>query len=303
MLKSMTGFGTGRIITDNYQIDTQIKTVNQRFFDACFYMPKFLFAIEIDLRRLLKKYIARGKTEIRITVKQTNENTANVRVNKALAQSYCKALNELSTLLKLPRTNDVTKIAAFEGVVSVDNLEESDEVYESSCQNDVLAATETALIALVKMRTQEGNALSADFLTRIDFLERTVSDELAALSDTITEAYRSRIEKTVAEMLPKENPADKAYLLQEIAAYADRVDFTEEVVRLKSHLAQFKKTITEAQLAESEPVGRKLDFLLQEINREVNTIASKANNVTAAQICVTLKSEIEKLREQVQNIE
>ncbi len=303
MIRSMTGFGAGRITTGDYRIDVQIKTVNQRFFDANFYLPKQLFAAEIELRQLLKKHIARGKTEVKVTLKETGEAATALQVNRDLALSYDRALGELATLLKLPRPNDIKEVAAFDGIITQSDSAGTD-YCEGNVRRDLLAATEEALTALIAMREREGAALAADFSARLNYMTDLVDSKLAGLGETIVAAYRERIERVLGELLPEGAEADAARLVQEVALYADRIDFTEEVVRLKSHLAQFGSLIAEATAtSSSEPVGRKLDFLLQEINREVNTIGSKANNVTAAQICITLKSENEKLREQVQNIE
>ena len=304
MMLSMTGFGTGTRESDDFCVAVEIKSVNQRFLDTNFYLPKSLFTAEINLRQLVKKYIARGKIEVRAVVTDKRENDLTVRVDQNLALCYSQALNELSALLKMPRTNDVTKIAAFDGVLSV---EQPTNTTANGAEELLTAATEDALTALVKMREKEGATLREDFRQRIATLQNTVDTKLAVLKNEIVTAYRERIEKKLAELTPTDvEPIDPARIVQEVALYADRTDFTEEIVRLKSHLAQFAAILDSTQddtEEKYEPVGRKLDFLLQEINREVNTIGSKANNVTAAQICVTLKSEIEKIREQVQNIE
>ena len=162
-------------------------------------------------------------------------------------------------------------------------------------------ATEDALSALTEMRELEGSALRRDFSARIAKLTDIIDSQLAGTSEKIVAEYRERLNKVLTDVCGEDTGIDAARLVQEVALYADRSDFTEEVVRLKSHLSQFGTVIDETN--KTEPVGRKLDFLLQEINREVNTIGSKANNASAREICVELKSEIEKLREQVQNIE
>ena len=300
MIKSMTGFGAGSFAAEDYRVDVQIKTVNQRYFDAAFYMPKSLFALETELRNLIKQYVSRGKTEVRVAVKGAGKNGAKICVNRELAIGYAAALKELADLLKLPAVFDVKSVADIPQVLSV----EEDDGEEESLARGVIAAAKDALKALKEMREREGRAIVEDFHKRLDYLSRVIDDELAGLSGTIVAEYRKRLERTIADVLAeRDGEADAARLVQEVALYADRIDFTEEVVRLKSHLAQFSSAIDGDAPNADEPVGRKLDFLLQEINREVNTIASKANNVTAAQICVAVKSEIEKIREQVQNIE
>ena len=308
MIRSMTGFGAATCENDDYRLTVEIKTVNQRFFDVNFYMPKLFFAAEIDLRKLLNRQIARGKTEVRVTFTDKRVRNVSVQVDREMALCYNKALNELSTLLKMPRTNDVTQIAAYDGVLTMTEVtDEADGSFELLC-----LTTEKAVAALVKMREKEGANIHQDFLLRLNNLQKIIDENLIDLSDKIVEDYRARIEKKLAELLPAgAKDIDPARLVQEVAMYADRIDFSEEVVRLKSHLEQFGSIITQSdnetqvnmETSEQSPVGRKLDFLLQEINREVNTIGSKASDVTAAKVCVTLKSEVEKLREQVQNIE
>ena len=291
MLKSMTGFGTGEAENSDYRVRAEIRSVNQRFLELSFRMPRILYPWEEAMRKCLKNRITRGKLEILISFSDMRDSAVSVRVNKALVLAYQKALNDMCGLLKMARPDEVSAVANYPDVITVENnasLEGIEEV--------LLPALETALEELDLMRTREGEAIDRDFDERLGTLGRFL-DELEDLAPGIVSDYRSRIEKGISEMLSSEN-IDNDRILQETAIYADKVDFTEEIVRLRSHFDQFR-LIKES----GTPVGRKLDFLTQEMNREVNTVGSKAYSANAARIVVEMKSEIEKLREQIQNIE
>jgi len=292
MLKSMTGYGAGERENDSYRVHVEIRAVNQRFLEVSFRMPRCMFPWEDAMRKHIKKAAARGKLEVQIVFEDKREHAASIRVNRSLALAYQKALNELSDLLHIARVDDVAMIADRPDVLAVEEnrvMEGLDEI--------LLSALDEALRGLDAMRSKEGEHLARDFSHRLEILERLV-DEVEALAPDIVSDHRNRIEKTLKELLSAEQ-IDEARIIQETALYADKVNFTEEVVRLRSHFAQFRSIQRDA----GDSVGRKLDFLIQEMNREANTIGSKANQAAAARIVVEIKSEIEKLREQVQNIE
>ena len=293
MLKSMTGFGAGLAETEAYRVSVEVKAVNQRFLDLDIRMPHVLDPFLEALKNKVKTYASRGKLTVSVQFLDKREHPREIRLDKPLAIAYHKALNEMSDLLHLPRLDDVQMISAYPGVLTAletqDGLEGADEV--------LLSALDQAMTQFTQMREKEGENLKADFLERLDLLSRQV-EEVAALGPEIVRQYRERLETTVREALAGAE-IDEARIIQETAIYSDRVNFTEEIVRLRSHFDQFRAILENAEA----PVGRKLDFLIQEMNREVNTTASKASNVRAAQIAVEMKSEIEKLREQVQNIE
>lgn len=292
MLKSMTGFGAGERENDSYRVHVEIRTVNQRFLEMGFRMPRSMFQFEEAMRGCIKKQVARGKLDVSVAFEDRREQAATIKVNSSLALSYQKALNELSDLLHFARADNVASFAAYPDVLSVEenrSMEGLDEV--------LIPAIEDALQGLNDMRRREGENLECDFLKRLEILEQ-LTDKVEALGPEIVTEYRKRIEKTVKELLSSDN-IDESRIIQETAIYADKVNFTEETVRLRSHFGQFRSILG----TEGEPVGRKLDFLIQEMNREANTIGSKANQAEAARIVVEIKSEIEKLREQVQNIE
>ena len=293
MLKSMTGFGAGLAETEDFRAAIEVKAVNQRYLDIDVHMPYVLDPFLEPMKNKVKEYASRGKLTVSVQFFDKREHVREIRLDKPLAIAYHKALNEISDLLHLPRPDDVRAIAAYPGVLTAmetqDGLEGADEV--------VLSALEQAMVQFTEMREKEGENLKADFLKRVDLLSSQV-EEVAALGPEIVRQYRERLETAVKEALEGAE-IDEARIIQEVAIYSDRVNFTEEIVRLRSHFEQFRNILENAEA----PVGRKLDFLIQEMNREVNTTASKANNVCAAKIAVEMKSEIEKLREQVQNIE
>ena len=292
MLKSMTGFGVGDCETAEYKVHTEVKTVNQRYLDVEIHAPHSLSALEIEIRKLVKKYIARGKADVYLTVTDKRPNSRKIRVDKDLAIAYYKALNDMSDCLHLTRTDDVIEIAKCPDVLQVEeteNLTAAREVIEQALQQ--------SLEKVSRMREEEGRNLEKDFSARLDRLRDYVK-QLQQLAPEITAAYRERLQKVMTECLAGKEP-DETRLIQEVAVYADKVNYTEEIVRLESHFAQFEEIVGNA----AEPVGRKLDFLVQEMNREINTAGSKANSAAAAKIVVAVKSEIEKIREQLQNIE
>jgi len=215
-----------------------------------------------------------------------------IRVNLSLAKSYHEAINEMSDFLRLPRNDDIKAIAAYPDVLMV---EESSSL--EGCDEVLFLAVERAMEGLDAMRRQEGQNIHRDFLERMKELESMVQ-KVSSLAPEIVGNYRRRLQKMMEELLA-DKEFDETRILQEVAVYADKVNYTEEIVRLESHFRQFRKMIEE----DDGPMGRKLDFLIQEMNREANTIGSKANNAAAAQFVVDIKGEIEKLREQVQNIE
>ena len=285
MLKSMTGFGAGAAEDDSYRVLIEVKSVNQRYLEIGFHMPHKIDAFAEGMKKKIKEYVSRGKLDVNVSLTEKKDKTQSVRVDKNLAIAYHKALNELSDLLHLPRPDDITQVAAFPDIIKVEDNEESFEGLEA-----VLAeAMDEALRNLTHMREEEGANLKQDFIDRLERMENMV-ERIAGLAPQIVAAYRERLQKTLGELLSAEE-IDQNRIIQETAIYSDRVNFTEEMVRLKSHFAQFRKI-----LESDEPVGRKLDFLIQEMNREINTTASKANNAEAAQIVVDVKSEIEKLR-------
>ena len=293
MLKSMTGFGAGLSETEEYRVSVEVKAVNQRYLDLDIRAPHALDPFLEAMKNKVKEYASRGKLTVSVQFLDKREHVREIRLDKPLAIAYHKALNEISDLLHLPRPDDVQAISSYPGVLTAMDVQDGFE----GAEEVLLSALDEAMRRFTEMREKEGENLKADFLERIDLLSAQV-EEVEALGPEIVRQYRERLETAVKELLDGKE-MDETRIIQETAIYSDRVNFTEEMVRLKSHFAQFHAILENT----GAPVGRKLDFLIQEMNREVNTTASKANNVRAAQLAVEMKSEIEKLREQVQNIE
>lgn len=291
MLKSMTGFGAATVENDDYKVTLELKAVNQRFLELNFHMPRQFGQWEENLRQLIRKLAARGKVDIFVNYIDKRESKSCVRVDKGLALAYQTALNELSDTLHLPRPDSAAMFADFPDVLQVEqtaDMEGLQPLLEDTLQQ--------ALKAFDEMRQREGAHIAEDFEQRLQKLE-DMRQQLITLAPAIVEERRQHLQEVLAEALDGKD-FDETRIIQETALFADRVNYTEEVVRLESHIAQFRQI-----MAAGEPSGRKLDFLIQEFNRETNTIGSKANSKDAAQLVVDMKSEIEKIREQVQNIE
>lgn len=292
MIKSMTGFGAGDAETADFKVHIEVKAVNQRFLETNYHMPYSMNMFENQLTKKIKEYASRGKLDINIRFQDLRDKAVTVKVDKGLVAAYGQALQEISSQLELSATVTAAQIASYPDVLKL-NEENAD---LEAAQPVLMQAMEQALESFVAMREAEGQNIQRDLLARIGTLENFVG-ELEKLAPEIVAAYRQRLENLLREYLAKED-IEESRIIQEVALFTDKVNYTEETVRLRSHFNQFRQIITAG-----EPVGRKLDFLIQEMNREINTVASKANSAGAAQFVVDVKSEIEKIREQIQNIE
>ena len=292
MIKSMTGFGAGDAETADFKVHIEVKAVNQRFLETNYHMPYSMNMFENQLTKKIKEYASRGKLDINIRFQDLRDKAVTVKVDKGLVAAYGQALQEISSQLELSAPVTAAQIASYPDVLKL-NEENAD---LEAAQPVLMQAMEQALESFVAMREAEGQNIQRDLLARIDTLENFVG-ELEKLAPEIVAAYRQRLENLLREYLAKED-IEESRIIQEVALFTDKVNYTEETVRLRSHFDQFRQIITAG-----EPVGRKLDFLIQEMNREINTVASKANSAGAAQFVVDIKSEIEKIREQIQNIE
>lgn len=292
MIKSMTGFGAGDAETADFKVHIEVKAVNQRFLETNYHMPYSMNMFENQLTKKIKEYASRGKLDINIRFQDLRDKAVTVKVDKGLVAAYGQALQEISSQLELSAPVTAAQIASYPDVLKL-NEENAD---LEAAQPVLMQAMEQALESFVAMREAEGQNIQRDLLSRIGTLENFVG-ELEKLAPEIVAAYRQRLENLLREYLAKED-IEESRIIQEVALFTDKVNYTEETVRLRSHFDQFRQIITAG-----EPVGRKLDFLIQEMNREINTVASKANSAGAAQFVVDVKSEIEKIREQIQNIE
>ena len=288
--RSMTGYGVGTAETADYRVVVEMKAVNQRFLEIAPHMPRAFGAWEGDLRELIRTRVARGKLDVYVSFEDRSEKRYAVHVNEGLARAYYAALGRVAHAVDAPLSDGMRMTAAYEGVITI-----SEDADLSGARTVFLDAAARALDALDVMRLAEGAHIVRDFEKRLARLEEQ-REEVKRHAPQIMADYRAHLTEVLAEF--RTVTPDETRIMQEAALYADRVNVTEELVRLASHFAQFR-TI----LAEEEPVGRRLDFLLQEINRETNTIGSKVNSAAIQQVVVAMKNEVEKLREQVQNLE
>ncbi len=292
MIKSMTGFGRAEEVLNGRDILVEIRSVNHRYYEFSSRIPRAYGYIEEKLKSLLNGRIARGKTEVSVTVSSVEGKEAVIEVNEAIASGYVDALRKANE--KLGLTDDITlsQMMRLPDIFTVRKVQDD----EDQVWQDVKAVTEKALDNFVRMRETEGVRMKEDFLFRLENIEKMVSD-VEVRSPEVNAAYRDRLYNKIKEVLADKN-VDESRLLTEAAIFADKTAVDEETVRLRSHINQFR-----SMLELDEPVGRKLDFLIQEFNREANTIGSKAQDAKITKTVVELKSEIEKIREQIQNIE
>ncbi|GAB6173604.1 YicC family protein [Paradesulfitobacterium aromaticivorans] len=292
MANSMTGFGRGEASGLDYQFTVELKAVNHRFLEVVVRLPKNFMSFEEPMRKLVQEKIQRGRVEIYLNIAQTEEKKRLAKVDKELALSYDKTLKELALSLHTAYEVDIYRLAALPEVLSLEEAEtDLDKLWPVGAE--ALAA---ALDHFVRMRAMEGLKLTEDLLGRLDFLAASL-EKIEQRSDSVVADYQKRLRERVQALLG-ETVLDEARLANEVAFFADRASITEEIVRFHSHLEQSRKA-----LKSSDAVGRKLDFLIQEMNREINTIGSKANDLGISQVVIDVKSELEKVREQVQNLE
>jgi uncharacterized protein (TIGR00255 family) len=292
MIKSMTGYGKGESSFANGRIIVEVRCVNHRYGEITVKLPRALMQFENDIKKRAAEKLVRGKIDLFIQV-EGGISLGVPTANLPLARGYYKALSGIREALGLGEQVDLALIASQRDVITVAaEAEASLEVIPE----ELIAALEEALRRVDEMRVFEGESLLADFQKRREVLS-TLIGRVAARSPFVVSEYAARLKERISQLCSDSGLPEERIAL-EVALLADKCDITEELVRLESHLRQFDET-----LASSEPVGRKLDFLLQEINREVNTIGSKANDARIATSVVELKAELEKIREQVQNIE
>jgi uncharacterized protein (TIGR00255 family) len=299
MLKSMTGFGRGQYEDENFSVTVEMKTVNHRYNEVAIRLPRFLNPLEDKIRKTILKTVNRGRIDVFINADYTSSENCTLKVDKNLAAAYHKALQEVGSAIGLEELtlNSAQEVMYLSRCQDVINVKEGFFDVETVWPKVEQAVTE-ALQNLVAMRETEGSNIYGDFIYRADLIAEKLT-QIEARSPMVVEEYQAKLTDRLNNLLADHNiTVEPERLLQEVAIFADRASITEEIVRLKSHIKQFKNIINSDQ-----PVGRKLDFLIQEFNREANTIASKANDYTLAQIVVEIKAEIEKIREQIQNIE
>ncbi len=292
MLKSMTGFGRAQKEIDGYVISVEIKSVNHRYFEFSSRVPRQYGFLDEKLKSFINSRVSRGKIECYVSIEALNTDTANVVVNHTLADAYVNALKEIAATYNLKDDYGASTISRFPEVLVVRKSDEDEEKLWDYVKN----VCSDAVDKFVAMRTVEGSKMKDDIYSRGQYILDCVSYIEERSPQTVKE-YNDKLVERVHELLGDVS-LDESRILQEVAIYADKVAVAEETVRLRSHIEQLNTFISS-----DEPVGRKMDFLIQEINRETNTIGSKANNVDIARKVVDIKAEVEKIREQIQNIE
>ncbi len=292
MIKSMTGFGRSEVGTEIRKITVEMKAVNHRYCELSLKMPKKLSIFDAAIRNQLKKYISRGKVDVFITYTDTTEGKACVRYNEELAREYLKNLRQIGAEFGIEDDIRTSTLARFPEVLVL----EEQTIDETELVDMLTEAVDIAAKQFVETRITEGAHLEQDLIAKLDGMLALVSEVEKRMPDVVAE-YRKKLTDKVQELLG-DTKIDESVLATELVIFADRICVDEETVRLRAHINHMKDT-----LASGENIGRKLDFIAQEMNREANTILSKANDLQASNIAIDLKTEIEKVREQIQNIE
>lgn len=291
MIKSMTGFGRGEASQDNITFSVDIKTVNHRYSDISVRLPRMVSPLEEKIREYMGSKLNRGKIDIYINYDSFGQDTK-VKLDTNLASAYIDSLSILKQQFGIKDDISLSLITKFPDILKLET-EEKDLDFLWSV---LYSAIEQAVESLVEMRSREGERLCKDMLEKLDSINTTI-DQIKAKSPELVEVYKNKLYDKIKEMT-KDIQLDENRLLTEVAIYADKSSIDEEIVRLKSHIEEFKKTLNV-----QGTIGKKLDFIVQEMNREVNTIGSKASDLGVVNNVIAMKTEIEKIREQVQNIE
>lgn len=293
MVKSMTGFGRGEASSVDYKITIEAKSVNNRYLEVIPRMPRQIIALEEPVKKFVNGYVQRGRVDVFITLEETENRQKTLKTDKELALAYCKSMREIAELCNIPGEITMDNMVRMQGIFTMEKTDDDLEVIWS-LMREALAG---AMTHLVEMRQTEGGKLAADLLKRRDTVVDFVK-EIDARAPQVVSEYKEKLQTRVEELLEDKALLDDAKFANEVAYFADRASITEELIRLDSHLSQLKDL-----LSCNDVVGRKLDFLMQELNREINTIGSKANDLQISRFVIEVKSELEKIREQVQNIE
>lgn len=292
MLKSMTGYGRAQKILNGRDITVEIRSVNHRYYEYTSRIPRTYSYIDEKLKALLKTGISRGKVDVAVTINNIEGKDSEIAVNKNIAEGYVLALRGIADELGLKDDLTLSNLIKLPDIFNIQKTPDDEEMV----WNDVYEVTNEALEKFIDMRGVEGKLLGENIIEKADYILEMV-EKVEELSPQTVENYRNRLYKKLSEVLEDKNIDDQR-ILTEAAVFSEKIAVDEETVRLRSHISQLK-TILES----DEAVGRKLDFVVQEINREVNTIGSKAQDLNVTKIVVEMKSEIEKIREQIQNIE
>ena len=292
-MNSMTGFGRSEILIEQFCFTIEVKSVNHRYLDVGIKLPRKLSFMEEMLRNTVKSEVRRGRLDVYINQQASETSTKKVTIDESLCQAYVDAFKNISEKIDIINDVSLSLVARLPDVVSVEQLDLDESIMQIKLEDGL----KSALSQLVQMRSAEGDSLKKDLDIRVEALRGQIK-EIEKISPEISRAYRERLVKRICELSENTVAEDDNRLLTEVAIFAEKSSVDEEIVRFNSHLDQFIDT-----MEEREPVGRKLDFLVQELNREINTIGSKAGDIKIGGLVVDIKSELEKIREQVQNIE
>ena len=292
MIKSMTGFGHGELVSEDFRITVEMKAVNHRYCDINIKMPKKLNFIEADIRNTLKKSIKRGKVDVYLSFEDLSESTVRVRLNEEMGREYFEALNRLGGMLEISNTLTAWQVARFPEVLTLEDVP----MNQDYASHEIMEAVREAADHFSDSRIKEGENLKKDILEKLEGMKQNITLVEERYPQMVAE-YRKKLMDKVQGLLADAN-IDESRIATEVVIYADKICVDEETVRLRSHIDNMKD-----ELVRGGSVGRKLDFIAQEMNREANTILSKANDIEISNIAIELKTEVERIREQVQNIE
>ncbi len=291
MIKSMTGYGKANLEKNERRYQIEIKTVNHRYLDISVKMPRQLSYLEEPIKKAISNKVKRGKVDVFVTFENNSLEGQEIKINTELASAYIKELKKLAESENILADIQVNDIARYPDVLNIKNNQD-DEIIKQ----ELLEVSQIAIDNLIEMRQVEGTKMAEDIKQRLEYIQEKVK-EISKLSTGLIEEYVVKLEERLKQIL-KGQEIDQARLAQEVVIYADKCSVEEEVTRLNSHISQFHNLINS-----NEPIGKKLDFIIQEMNRETNTIGSKANNLEITDRVIDLKTQIENIREQIQNIE
>ena len=291
MIKSMTGYGKATLSRENREYQIEIKSVNHRYLDMNIKMPRTISYLEEEVKKTIMTYVKRGKVDVFITFENNSTEGRKIQINKEIASVYIKELKKLAEEENILANIEVTEISKYPDVLSIQN-----EQNEEKIKQELIEVTKQAVQKLVEMRSAEGSKMAQDLLQRVEEIQQNVT-KISDQSTGLIQDYVVKLESRIKELLPN-HEIDQNRLVQEVVIFADKCSVQEEITRLNSHIAQFKNF-----LQAEENIGKKLDFLIQEMNRETNTIGSKANCLEITNKVIDIKTQLENIREQIQNIE
>lgn len=291
MIKSMTGYGKSQLSKESREYYIEIKSVNHRYLDINVKLPRIISYLEEEIKKYIGSKIQRGKVDIYITFEDSNIKSKDIKINKEIAKLYIQELKELANEENILSNIEVVEISKFPDVLTIKYDEEDEQIKE-----EMIETLDNALNSLIVMRAIEGNKIEQDLINRLSIIEDKTK-QISLLSTGLIQEYVVKLGERIKQLLKSEQIEDSR-LAQEVVIYADKCSIEEEVTRLNSHIYQFRNL-----LYSDEAIGKKLDFLIQEMNREINTIGSKANSLNITNEVINIKTELENIREQVQNIE